>query len=72
MKGVYGSYAESLQEIRSRDAEIQKDFANRYGIDMKELFEEYYAAKKDEPGGGDEPKPDKKPEPDKISDDLLL
>ncbi|MCW5516359.1 microtubule-binding protein [Muriicola sp. Z0-33] len=43
MQGVYSSYAESLQEIRMKDAEIQKDFANRYGIDMKEIFEEYYA-----------------------------
>lgn len=44
MQGVYGSYAESLQEIREKDAAIQKDFANRYGIDMKEIFEEFYAS----------------------------
>ena len=43
MQGVYSSYAESLQEIRTKDAAIQKDFADRYGIDMKEIFEEYYA-----------------------------
>ncbi len=43
MQGVYSSYAESLQEIRIKDAEIQKNFADRYGIDMKEIFEEYYA-----------------------------
>lgn len=43
MQGVYSSYAEALQEIREKDQEIQKDFANRYGIDMKEIFEEYYA-----------------------------
>lgn len=43
MQGVYSSYAESLQEIRKKDAAIQKDFANRYGIDMKEIFEEFYA-----------------------------
>jgi len=58
MQGVYGSYAESLQEIREKDAEIQKDFANRYGIDMKELFEEFYASDGNsggsESGGGDE------------------
>ena len=42
MKGIYGSYAESLQEIREKDVEIRKNFENRYGIDMKELFEEYY------------------------------
>jgi len=58
MQGVYGSYAESLQEIREKDAEIQKDFANRYGIDMKELFEEFYASDGNSGGsegnGGDE------------------
>ncbi len=43
MQGVYGSYAESLHEIRKKDGEIQKNFADRYGIDMKEIFEEYYA-----------------------------
>lgn len=42
MKGIYSSYAESLQEIREKDVEIRKNFADRYGIDMKELFEEYY------------------------------
>ncbi len=76
MQGVYGSYAESLQEIREKDAEIQKDFANRYGIDMKEIFEEYYAstggggnAPVDGPTGDDSPEtPD---EPSKGGDDLL-
>ncbi|KAG1652336.1 hypothetical protein GQR58_026419 [Nymphon striatum] len=29
MQGVYSSYAEALQEIRVKDADIQKDFANR-------------------------------------------
>jgi hypothetical protein len=72
MQGVYGSYAESLQEIREKDAEIQKDFANRYGIDMKEIFEEYYASG----GGGDQPtKGDETPEtpdaPKPSEDDLL-
>lgn len=42
MQGVYGSYVELLQEIREKDVEIQKDFVNRYGIDMKEIFEEFY------------------------------
>ena len=70
MQGVYGSYAESLQEIREKDAEIQKNFANRYGIDMKEIFEEYYAsdgkaaAKKDADPTPPAPKPD-------AEDDLL-
>lgn len=70
MQGVYGSYAESLQEIREKDAEIQKNFANRYGIDMKEIFEEYYAtngkgaAKKAEDPSPSAPKPS-------AEDDLL-
>ncbi len=73
MQGVYGSYAESLQEIREKDAEIQKDFANRYGIDMKEIFEEYYASSAGGDGNapeGDEPSetPD---EPEPGNDDLL-
>jgi len=51
MQGVYSSYAEALQEIREKDQAIQKDFANRYGIDMKEIFEEYYASDGDTPAG---------------------
>ena len=47
MQGVYSSYAEALKEIRSKDAEIQKNFADRYGIDMKEIFNEYYKADSD-------------------------
>ena len=54
MQGVYGSYAESLQEIREKDADIQKDFANRYGIDMKEIFEEFYATDGNAPSGTDD------------------
>ncbi|RMA57157.1 microtubule-binding protein [Ulvibacter antarcticus] len=62
MQGVYGSYAESLQEIREKDKEIQKNFADRYGIDMKEIFEEYYATdggapKKEEGEAPKSPKP---------------
>jgi len=69
MQGVYGSYAEALQEIRVKDAEIQKNFADRYGIDMKEIFEEYYKADNNPPtdddgGKGDNSKPEG-------SDDLL-
>ena len=70
MQGVYSTYAEALQEIRSKDVEIQKNFAERYGIDMKEIFEEYYAADAEAlsgDGGGD-------PEPkgsDDAGDDLL-
>lgn len=53
MQGVYSSYAEALQEIRKKDAEIQKNFAERYGIDMKEIFEEYYNSDNATPEGGE-------------------
>ena len=69
MKGVYGSYAEALQEIREKDATIRQNFADRYGIDMKELFEEYYA---DDKKQNPTPETPKKPsEPDTSGDDLL-
>ena len=69
MQGIYSSYAESLQEIREKDAEIQKNFADRYGIDMKEIFEEFYASDGNKPN----PDPEKAPENPKPSgeDDLL-
>jgi hypothetical protein len=68
MQGVYSSYAEALQEIRVKDSEIQKNFADRYGIDMKEIFEEYYATDGDAPVlGGD----DDAPAPAAAEDDLL-
>jgi chromosome segregation ATPase len=66
MQGVYSSYAEALQEIRTKDAEIQKNFAERYGIDMKEIFEEYYNSENTAPKGEDNGNP--KPEGE---DDLL-
>ena len=69
MQGIYGSYAEALKDIRSKDAEIQKNFADRYGIDMKEIFNEYYNADPNAPGDGGEPEGDAKPEPK--DDDLL-
>ncbi|MCA0152946.1 coiled-coil domain-containing protein [Winogradskyella vincentii] len=69
MQGVYGSYAEALQDIRAKDEEIQKNFADRYGIDMKEIFEEYYKADPNAPADGAEPEGDKKPEANE--DDLL-
>jgi myosin heavy subunit len=53
MQGVYKSYAEALQEIRAKDANIQKNFAERYGIDMKEIFDEYYKADATAPSEGD-------------------
>jgi len=70
MQGVYTSYAEALHEIREKDGEIQKNFADRYGIDMKEIFEEYYASEGNTPsndGKGD----DAPPPPPPIEDDLL-
>jgi hypothetical protein len=70
MQGVYSSYAEALQEIREKDADIQKDFANRYGIDMKEIFEEFYASDGNAPSGKPSETPDE-PTPTKGDDDLL-
>ena len=69
MQGVYGSYAEALKEIRTKDADIQKNFADRYGIDMKEIFDEYYKADPNGPTDGGEPEGDAKPE---AKDDDLL
>ncbi|WP_044398147.1 hypothetical protein [Lacinutrix sp. Hel_I_90] len=68
MQGVYSSYAEALQEIRAKDVDIQKNFAERYGIDMKEIFEDYYKADANAPSGG-AAAPVSKPE---TSDDDLL
>jgi hypothetical protein len=47
MKGVYSTYAEALHEIREKDEDIQKYFSDRYGIDMREIFEDYYKADKE-------------------------
>lgn len=71
MQGVYSSYAEALQEIRAKDSDIQKNFAERYGIDMKEIFEDYYNSDANAPSGGDGEgdKPNSKPEAN--DDDLL-
>tara|TARA_R110002033_G_scaffold80909_1_gene131898 strand:+ start:534 stop:1877 length:1344 start_codon:yes stop_codon:yes gene_type:complete len=70
MQGVYSSYAEALQEIRAKDGEIQKNFAERYGIDMKEIFEDYYNADANAPSGNDG-EPAGKPKPEANEDDLL-
>jgi hypothetical protein len=70
MKGVYSTYAEALQEIREKDIDIQKNFANRYGIDMKEIFEDYYKADANAPKGDDN-KPEKKTNKESLNDDLL-
>lgn len=53
MQGVYKTYAEALGEIRQKDVDIQKNFTERYGIDMKEIFEEYYKAEATAPSEGD-------------------
>lgn len=71
MQGVYSSYAEALQEIRAKDIDIQKNFAERYGIDMKEIFEDFYANEGNLPSGNDN---SSEPTPEKDSggnDDLL-
>ncbi|MCL5130265.1 MULTISPECIES: microtubule-binding protein [unclassified Algibacter] len=70
MQGVYSSYAEALQEIRAKDGAIQKNFAERYGIDMKEIFEDYYKADANAPKGSDDA-PAAKPKPAATEDDLL-
>lgn len=69
MQGVYSSYAEALQEIRVKDSEIQKNFADRYGIDMKEIFEEYYATDGAVPSSGGA---DDAPAPAPAAEDDLL
>jgi len=71
MQGVYGSYAEALQEIREKDKSIQKNFAERYGIDMKEIFENYYAADANAPSGDGGGEPADEPNPETNDDDLL-
>ncbi len=68
MQGVYKSYAEALHEIRKKDATIQKEFSERYGIDMKEIFEEYYNADNDTPTYTKEKLT---PEDSKENDDML-
>ena len=70
MQGVYTSYAEALHEIREKDIDIQKNFSDRYGIDMKEIFEDYYQVKVTEPTEEDNA-PFKGEMADLGSDDLL-
>jgi DNA repair exonuclease SbcCD ATPase subunit len=70
MQGVYSSYAEALQEIRAKDGQIQANFAERYGIDMKEIFEDYYKADATAPKGEDDA-PAATPKPASTEDDLL-
>ncbi len=68
MHNIYKSYAESLAAARERDAEIQKNFANRYGIEAKEIFEEYYSSGKGNAGNSGEGGEAEKPS---ATDDLL-
>ncbi|WP_026775180.1 hypothetical protein [Polaribacter sp. Hel_I_88] len=70
MNGVYSTYAEALQEIREKDSDIQKNFADRYGIDMKEIFEDYYKADANVPKADDDKTPDA-PKKDVSNDDML-
>ncbi len=72
MQGVYSSYAEALQEIRAKDVDIQKNFAERYGIDMKEIFEDYYAADANQPSGDDADGENEAPAPEAKDDDDML
>jgi len=73
MQGVYRSYAEALHEIRAKDVDIQKNFADRYGIDMKEIFEEYYNSDNTTPSGDDDATGggNGAPKPEAGNDDLL-
>lgn len=71
MQGVYSSYAEALQEIRTKDIDIQKNFAERYGFDMKEIFEDYYKADATTPVNDDASNEPEKPAVSKNEDDLL-
>ena len=71
MQGVYSSYAEALHEIREKDVDIQKNFAERYGIDMKEIFEDYYNADANAPSGDGNSEGDSQPADTSDDDDLL-
>ncbi len=71
MQGVYSSYAEALHEIRAKDNDIQKNFAERYGIDMKEIFEDYYNADSNKASEGDGESDKPSPKPEAGDDDLL-
>ncbi|MDX1471038.1 MAG: microtubule-binding protein [Flavobacteriaceae bacterium] len=70
MQGVYSSYAEALTEIRAKDIDIQKNFAERYGIDMKEIFDDYYKVDATEKRPPSDPSPT--PESSEDTNDELL
>jgi chromosome segregation ATPase len=71
MQGVYKSYAEALHEIRAKDAKIQEDFTDRYGIDMKEIFEEYYNSDNNPVENNDDSSDEAPKKDDGVVDDLL-
>lgn len=71
MQGVYTSYAEALHEIREKDIDIQKNFSDRYGIDMKEIFEDYYKANANAPAKEEESSSDGGSESGGGDDDML-
>ncbi len=71
MQGVYKTYAEALHEIRAKDAKIQEEFTDRYGIDMKEIFEEYYNADNAPVENNDESPETPKKDDNGVVDDLL-
>ena len=50
--------------------DIQKNFSERYGIDMKEIFEEYYKSEETVPEAEGTPATDATPEAD-TEEDLL-
>ena len=72
MQGVYSSYSEALQEIRLKDLDIQKNFAERYGIDMKEIFNDYYKADATAPSANTSPEQPAATPKSRTSDDDLL
>ena len=72
MQGVYSSYSEALQEIRLKDLDIQKNFAERYGIDMKEIFNDYYKADATAPSANTSPQQPSATPKSRTSDDDLL
>jgi hypothetical protein len=71
MQGVYSSYAEALQEIRQKDSDIQKNFSDRYGIDMKEIFEDYYKVDPNASSENNDDEPSESAKPSDGDDDLL-
>ena len=57
------------RKLGLKDSDIQKNFAERYGIDMKEIFEDYYKA--DPNKATDGVTPEEKPKSETNEEDLL-